>query len=87
MVTYSEVPNKRVTFFPATPGQASWGKCNMLIRNFRVFTIDVDPIGCYDIVSIAQDYFRNSFTPIVNHVLTAIKMLPTTNLLPIGQID
>ena len=39
MVTYSEVPNKRVTFFPATPGQASWGKCNMLIRIFRVQTI------------------------------------------------
>ena len=34
--TYSEVPNKRVTFFPASPGQASWGKCNTLIRNFRV---------------------------------------------------
>jgi hypothetical protein len=33
---YSEVPNKRVTFFPASPGQASWRKCNTLIRNFRV---------------------------------------------------
>ena len=39
VTTYSEVPNKRVTFFPASPGQASWGKCNTLIRNFRVVPV------------------------------------------------
>ena len=36
---YSEAPNKRVTFLPASPGQASWGKCNTLIRNFRVHKV------------------------------------------------
>ena len=33
---YSEVPNKRVTFSPASLAWACWEKCNTLIRNFRV---------------------------------------------------
>ena len=33
---YSEVPNKHVTFFPASLAWACWEKFNTLIRNFRV---------------------------------------------------
>ena len=38
--SYSEVPNKRVTFSPASLAWACWEKCNTLIRNFRVENLD-----------------------------------------------